>query len=226
MPSSRSLAAACVASVVAVAVALARHHDTDRTPPTVPPRAAPRPASAPPVTPAPAREDPAGRASTAFAQDADGATNAALAYLAAGPSLAAMDEDEAVAAQRAMAAASAADELAAGLRDQRAALVEGFGPGPLRWWVAPLATSVTPQGPDAAEVSIWYVSVVAPAGRPPYEDWRLARTGLVWEGGTWRVASEHDGPGPRPGVLARPEPSSPAELAGALAGFEAVGART
>lgn len=224
MPSSRSLAVACVASVVVIAVALARHHDTERTTPTVPTRPAPRPAPAPPATPAPTTGDPAGRASTRFAHDADGATDAALAYLAAAPSLAAMDEHEAVAAQRGMAAASAADELAASLRDQRAALVDGFGPGRLRWWVAPLATSVTTHGPDAAEVSIWYVSVVVPAGRPPYEDWRLARTGLVWEGGTWRVASEHDGPGPRPGVLARLEPSSPAELAGALAGFEAVGA--
>lgn len=224
MPSFRSLAAACVASVVVVAVALARHHGTDRTPPTDPIRPASRPASPPPAAAEPATEDPASWASTGFARDAEGATDAALAYLAAGPSLATMDEHEAVAAQRAMAAASAADELAASLRDQRAALVEGFGPGPLRWWVAPLATSVTPQGPDTAEVSIWYVSVVAPAGRPPYEDWRLARIGLVWEGGAWRVAYEHDGPGPRPGVLARPESSTPAELAGALAGFEAVGA--
>ncbi|MGH9151481.1 MAG: hypothetical protein ACRD03_03535 [Acidimicrobiales bacterium] len=224
MPSSRSLAAACVASVVVVTVALARHHDTDRTPATGPTPPAPRPASPPPGPPEPATDDLASWASTGFAHDAEGATGAALAYLAAGPSLAAMDEHEAVATQRAMAAASAADELAAGLRDQRTALVEGFGPGPLRWWVAPLATSVTTSGPDAAEVSIWYVSVVAPAGRPTYEDWRLARTRLVWEGGTWRVASEHDGPGPRPGVLARPEPSSPAELAGALAGFEAIGA--
>lgn len=226
MPSARTLAAACVASVVVVAVALARHHGTDRTPPTDPTRSAPRPASPPPGAAEPATDDPASWASTRFAHDAEGATDAALAYLAAGPSLATMDEHEAVAAQRAMAAASAADELAAGLRAQRAALVDGFGLGPLRWWVAPLATSVTTDGPDAAEVTIWYVSVVAPSGRPTYEDWRLARTRLVWEGETWRVASEHDGPGPRPGVLARPEPSSPAELAGALAGFEAVGART
>ncbi len=224
MPSSRSLAAACVASVVVVVVALARHNDTDPTPPTVPSRPTTHPQPSPAATRAPSDAAPADRASTTFTHDADGAADAALAYLAAGPSLATMDEREAVAVQRAMAASSAADELVAGLRAQRASLVDGFGPGPLRWWVAPLATSVTLGGPDTAEASVWYVSVVAPAGRPPYEDWRLARTELVWEDGTWRVASEHDGPGPRPGVLARPEPSSPAEMAGTLAGFEAVGA--
>lgn len=222
MTTPRLLAAACAATAAVIAVALARHDGGSATSP-VPLRQAPRSEPSAVSAPSPASPTTSAVAPT-FAHDADGARATALAYLAAGPSIAAMDENDAVAAQRAMASATAADDLATSLRDQRAALVEGFGPGPLRWWVAPLATSVAGRGPDAAEVSIWYVSVVAPPGRPPYEDWRLARTGLVWEAGTWRVASEHDGPGPRPGVLARPEPSSPAELTGALAGFVAIGA--
>lgn len=224
MTTPRLLAAAGAATAVVIAVTVVRHDDAGRATPAVPVQQA-RTQSGPSAVSTPSPASPTALAATpTFGHDADGARAAALAYLAAGPSLATMDEDDAVAAQRAMASANTADELATNLRDERAALVEGFGPGRLRWWVAPLATSVAAQSPDAAEVSIWYVSVVAPAGRPPYEDWRLARTGLVWEASTWKVAAEHDGPGPRPGVMARPEPSSPAELTGALAGFVAIGA--
>lgn len=157
---------------------------------------------------------------------AEGARAAALAYLAAGPALAAGDVDQAVATQRAMATAAAGDQLAAGLRSQRAALAEAFGPRPLRWWVAPLATRVTTNGPEEAEVAIWYVSVLAAGDQAPFEQWRLVRLQLAWEDGAWKVAGEHDGAGPRPGVLPRPEPSTAAELAAATEGFEPAAAQS
>ena len=150
---------------------------------------------------------------------AAGAEGAAVRFLMAGPGLVAMDEAAAVQAQRAMATRAAAEGLVGHLRRQLGELRAGFGPGPLGWWVAPLATRVAEVGPDQASVAVWYVSVVAPPGLVAYQDWRLVRYRLAWEGGRWRVAAEEDGPGPRPLALARPEPTAPGALTAALAGF-------
>jgi len=198
--------------------------------PTVPPPhaavaepdvATPPDESTAPTAPGPTRTEagvPMG-----FAHSIAGAEAAGAAFVRAGPVVAAMDEAAAAEAQRTMSTTANAERLVGELRDQRAALAEGFGPGPLRWWLAPLATKVRPDGPDAAEVTVWYVSVVAPAELAPYVDWRVSTRRLVWERDDWRVEAEHDAPGPRPATLPRPEPSAPAEFVAVLADFNTAG---
>src|SRR5205814_1561321 len=61
-----------------------------------------------------------------FRHDKSGAIAAALGFLAAGPSVVAMDDDTAVAAQRLMSTAESAQALVADLRARLAAMHDGF----------------------------------------------------------------------------------------------------
>ena len=158
-----------------------------------------------------------------FRHDRAGAVTAALGFLRTSPAVIAMDEPAALAAQRAMATTAAADGLAAELSTKLAALHDGFGPGPLGYRVAPLGVRAEVTDTDHAEVAVWYLAVIEPAGRAAYADWRVMAYTLVWERGDWHEAAEHDEPGPHPADLDA-QPTAPAEWDAALAGFESLGA--
>lgn len=163
---------------------------------------------------------PAGRR-TGRTHDIAGARNAALACVRALADLVAMEEADAVAIQRAMASADAAETLVADLRVRLANLRRTWPTGSLTYRVAPLATRVVADGADAATVDVWYVGVVAGARLATYEEWVTETYRLVWEGDDWRVAAHSSAPGPRPDPGAQAPATAP-EVEARLSGFEAL----
>lgn len=163
---------------------------------------------------------PAGRP-TGRTHDIAGAHSAALACVRALADMVAMEEADAVATQRAMASAEAAETLVADLRARLADLRRTWPTGSLTYRVAPLATRVVADGADAATVDVWYVGVVAGARLPTYEEWVTETYRLVWEGDDWRVAAHSSTPGPRPDPGTQAPATAP-EVEARLSGFEAL----
>ncbi|MBW3613711.1 MAG: hypothetical protein KY439_00150 [Actinobacteria bacterium] len=184
------------------------------------PIVAPAPASTPSPDPGPTTV--VAGVPMGYAHSPAGAKAAAVEFTAAAGALVAMDEADALEAQATMAAAAAAEELVASLRDQLRELRESFA-GPVTYRVAPVATRLSPVSADEVAVAVWYVGVVVVADLGPYEDWRTVRYRLVWERDDWRVAAESDTRGPRPTAPPGAEPTPPAEFAAALAGFTGPG---
>lgn len=156
---------------------------------------------------------------TGRTHDLHGARSAALGYVRALADLVVMTEADAVATQRAMASADAAEVLVAELQARLAGLRRRWPPGSLTYRVAPLATRVVVDGADAATVDVWYVGVVAGARLPTYEEWVTETYRLVWERDDWRVTAHTSAPGPRPDPGTQAPATAP-ELEARLAGFE------
>ena len=153
--------------------------------------------------------------------DVAGARSAALACVRALADLVVMEESDAVATQRAMASAGAAESLVADLRSRLAVVRRTWPAGSLTYRVAPLATRVVAESTDTVTVDVWYVGVVAGERLPTYEEWVTETYRLVWEDDDWRVAAHSSTPGPRPDPGAQAPATAP-EVEARLAGFEAV----
>ena len=159
-----------------------------------------------------------------YAHSPAGAVSAALHFLTAAESVIGMPEPQAEAAQAEMATAAAAGRLVAALRSKLAALRDGFGPGPVGYRIAPLATRLSVADADHVDVDVWYVAVVEPPASPAYDDWRVMGYQLAWERGDWHEAAEADDSGPRPAELAAAQSTPPADWAAELAGYVEVAA--
>ena len=83
---------------------------------------------------------------------------------------------------------------------------------------APVGYRVAGYARDAATVSIWRVGVVGSGATvEPQQSWRTETVSLVWEGGTWKIASLRSTPGPTPPLAAAATP--PAQLFAAVPEF-------
>lgn len=84
---------------------------------------------------------------------------------------------------------------------------------------APVGYRIAGYAPEAATVSIWRVGIVGSgATAEPRQTWRTETVSLVWEVGTWKIASLRSTPGPTPPLAAAP--TSPGQLFAAVPEFE------
>ncbi|MGH3001670.1 MAG: hypothetical protein ACRDM1_03210 [Gaiellaceae bacterium] len=85
---------------------------------------------------------------------------------------------------------------------------------------APVGYRIDSFGARSAAISIWRVGIVGSGATvQPQQSWRTERVDLVWEHGTWKVASFSSSPGPTPPLsTAAPTPSG--DLFSTVPGFE------
>jgi hypothetical protein len=165
--------------------------------------------------------------SSGYARTREGAVAAAADYLAALNGRVILDP---AVVRRTLAAISAADAREGLARAYAAAATQlrqqlGIGTVPEPVVVvraAPVGYRVAGYAPDAATVSIWRVGVVSSGATvEPQQSWRTETVALVWEGGTWKIASLRSAPGPTPPLAGAPTP--PAQLFASVPEFEEFG---
>ncbi|MGH2451346.1 MAG: hypothetical protein ACRDGE_08775 [Candidatus Limnocylindria bacterium] len=170
---------------------------------------------------------PPGGRSSGYARTREGAVAAAADYLAALNGRVILDP---AVVRRTLAAISAADAqeglaraYAAAATQLRQQLGVGTVPEPVVVVrAAPVGYRVAGFARDAATVSIWRVGVVGSGATvEPQQSWRTETVALVWEGGTWKIASLRSAPGPTPPLAGAPTP--PAQLFASVPEFEEFG---
>jgi hypothetical protein len=145
---------------------------------------------------------------------------AAIGILSAYPRFVRVGAEQAERELRQLATSEDADRLVAELRDDVARLQHGYPGGPTTFWIGALAIRETAIDRGRAHVEIWFTRVVAPPRLAPYAEWRLGRLDLALEGGTWRLSSFDDLPGPRPASL--PGDDASGEILTTFARFDQV----
>lgn len=96
----------------------------------------------------------------------------------------------------------------------------GLSPGPVWWVVHPLASRVLDFTPQAAQVEVWAVTILAAVDvAAPQAEWLTVTVDLAWDGEGWLVESIRDRPGPSPMLGPRDQPWDAAPFADALDGF-------
>jgi hypothetical protein len=96
----------------------------------------------------------------------------------------------------------------------------GLSSGPVWWLVHPLASRVTAFTPQAAEVEVWAVTVLAAVDvAAPQTEWLTVTVDLAWSVEGWEVESIRDRPGPSPMLGPRDQPWDAAPFSDALDGF-------
>jgi hypothetical protein len=119
------------------------------------------------------------------------------------------------------------DRAVAQLADARMSV--GADGGQIVWLVVPLGTRVEALSVERARVSVWVVRVVA-SGTPqvggvrPVAGWSTLTVDLSWRENRWWVWSLSSLPGPAPMLSTTVAPSTAADFAARLAGFELSGA--
>ena len=168
-----------------------------------------------------------GGRSSSYARTREGAVAAAADHLASLNGRVILDP---AAVQRTLAAISAADArkglgraYAAAATQLRQQLGVDMVPEPVVVVrAAPVGYRVAAYAPDAATVSIWRVGVVGSGATvEPQQSWRTETVALVWEGGTWKIASLRSAPGPTPPLAGAPTP--PAQLFASVPEFREFG---
>jgi hypothetical protein len=157
-----------------------------------------------------------------FGRDEAGAAEAALAYTAASQRWLYLREDQVAEAVAQIAAPRSADALVAQVveetRPTRDELAQA--PGPVWWWVHPLAWRVETHSDSQASVAVWTLSVLSATGvAVPQSEWMTVTVDLEWVEDDWRVAEMRGRPGPTPIASPRDEPWDAAPFAEALDGF-------
>jgi hypothetical protein len=212
-----AIGAAAIVSVAGLAGCGSGSDIGDREPPRKP-TAPPAPG---PVGPGPAR--PFVASPSGSAPNRDGAVAAAVSFVTNGQALLDLDPVEAERTLREHAASATAEAQVGDLRQRLAAIHRALagGTGPIRYWQAVLATRVQAFSPERAQVAVWHVGVLARAGvAPPQAGWAVSVVDLVWERGDWKLEHEAVTAGPAPMLDASAEPTSNAQLAAALDGFD------
>ncbi|HUR49255.1 MAG TPA: hypothetical protein VMY88_06995 [Acidimicrobiales bacterium] len=161
-------------------------------------------------------------APTGFAHSEAGAVAAAASFVTTGQELLDMEPLAAEAAIRETAAAATADDQAAGLLNNLAAVKSALsgGDGPIWYRQAVLAWRVDDYGAERARVATWNVSVLSRADvAPPQATWAISTFDLVWERDDWRVWAESTSPGPAPLLDGSALAATNDQLDSALFGF-------
>jgi hypothetical protein len=156
------------------------------------------------------------------ARTGEGATGAAVRVVAASQDWLYLTDDEIRTEVLAVATQSAGPALAdLTVADVSAARSDlGLSPGPVWWVVHPLASRVAAFTPQAAEVEVWAVTVLAAVDvAAPQTEWLTVTVDLAWIEGGWRVDSIRDRPGPSPMLGPRDQPWDAAPFTEALDGF-------
>lgn len=172
------------------------------------------------MTPGP-RTETAG-VMTGFARSPAGAVAAASTYVRQGQRIFDLPAVDRTAALQTIASHAATNGYVAQESAQLAELdgIAERGQGHLIWDVSVLATRADAYTAARARVSIWRVGVLSVAGlTAPLAEWTTVAYELVWERGDWKVWSETQTSGPTPIGHPDAHPSTPDELATALAGF-------
>lgn len=164
----------------------------------------------------------AGPAVEEEARTEEGATSAAVRVVAASQDWLYLTDDEVRAEVLAVATQTAGPVLAdLTVTDVATAREDlGLSPGPVWWVVHPLASRVAALTPQAAEVEVWAVTVLAAVDvAAPQTEWLTVTVDLAWGEGGWRVESIRDRPGPSPMLGPRDQPWDAAPFTEALDGF-------
>lgn len=190
--------------VAIVAVGRLGSEDPAASPPPTPP-ASTLPDAAEPTNPAlqpadaaePQAELPADPAPFGgFTQDAQGAINAAEAYLEFTEAVVTMSPTDAGDAQRSISTAGAGDALAAEVEATMTS-VRAQAPNGIQVWVSSLGSRAT-KTDVGFEVSVWYVEVIAIGTDLVLDDWRTVTYTLVWEDNNWLIDAKVSLVGPVP----------------------------
>ena len=158
-----------------------------------------------------------------YARTAEGAVDAATAYVAAlgGPAI--LDPAAIRTTLEVVASSASRDDLVRAYEIAAAQARERLDVGTTSASVvlrtAPVGYRIEGFQRRAATVSIWRVGIVGSGAVEPRQSWRTETVSLVWENGTWKVDAVRSSPGPTPplaGLAATP----PAELIAAIPTFD------
>ena len=170
---------------------------------------------------------PPGGRSSGYARTREGAVAAAADYLAALNGRVILDPAVVRRTLAPISTADAQESLARAYATAATQLRQQLGVGTVPEPVvvvraAPVGYRVAGFARDAATVSIWRVGVVGSGATvEPQQSWRTETVALVWEGGTWKIASLRSAPGPTPPLAGAPTP--PAQLFASVPEFEEFG---
>lgn len=157
-----------------------------------------------------------------FADTPEGATTAAVAYVATGQALIDMDPLAVEDAVRQMAAEATVDRQVAQVLDDLGRLrdVLRSGTGPVTVHQAAVASRLDEFGEGRARVAVWNVTVLTREGiAAPQAAWKISTFDLLWERGDWRISDEVIVPGPAPVLDDSTAPATSRQFAAALDGF-------
>jgi hypothetical protein len=157
-----------------------------------------------------------------FADDAGGATGAAVAYASASQRwlyLSDADLTDAVALLTTpLAAPRLSRDAVAEVRAARERLAAS--PGRVWWLVRPMAWRVESISEDMATVNVWTLTVLSAEDvAAPQSEWVTVTVDLVWLDGTWRVDGTRETPGPTPLGGPNDQPWDASTFDSALTGF-------
>jgi hypothetical protein len=158
----------------------------------------------------------------ATGHDEPGAIATARSIVSMEPALVAGDDASAVQLVSSWSASSATSGLVDQVRRDRAGFAQAPG-GPYSFEVAPLAAKANSAGADDVTVQLWCAEVVFAKAKPSYGSYVTETLHLVWQGGTWRLVTTVDTPGPAVPIAPGKAPTSIEEATSKLAGFGPVG---
>ena len=166
---------------------------------------------------------PGVKAKAAYSRTQDGAVAAAVRYLGALSGEVILDPASARRAVSGIAARRSREALSRAYAAAAIQLREELGietvPKPVVLVrAAPVGYRISGFTSTTATVSVWRVGIVGSgATADPRQSWRTETVSLVWEDGTWKVASLRSTPGPTPPLGARATP--PAQLFASIPEF-------
>ena len=157
-----------------------------------------------------------------FVQTEQGASMTAVGLAASAQRWLYLTDDKIRSSVEAIAASDArgrlADEVLGEIQTARHDLAASSGR--IWWFVQPLAWRVDRYSDVAAEVSVWFVTILSAADVAiPQTAWRTGTFDLVWTDGAWRLEAMNDLAGPTPATGPDDDPWDAEVFDDALTGF-------